>query len=264
MNTISKSGSQPTSNITSQQPRASFWRAETIGQKLTLGFLVILVLLAVSGVVAYIELARVGKNTTVMEDASMRAMSAAHLQRLAETSLLPVHDYILTGDPAAKAQFDKLSSEVDATVTELAGKPISRVTTSMSMSNDSTPAATSGMSMGGDSTATTTSGMSMGGNSTPTATSGMSMSSDTTSMTSTGLPSDQMVLLNSFNDKWMSVHDAAEKIFAISNPVANPDAVSQLKDMEASAESMSAYAESIHEVQMGNVSQSRTDRKSVV
>jgi methyl-accepting chemotaxis protein len=222
MNTTSLSG-QSKSGTASKQPRASFWRTETINQKLTLGFLVILVLLAVSGAVAYIELARVGKNTIVMEDASMRAMSASHLQRLAETTLLPVHDYILTGDASAKAQFEKEAAELDATVAELEGKA--------------------------SSTGTDTGGMAMG-NTNPT--------------TSTALSSDQVMLLGSFNEKWMSVHDGAEKIFAITNPVANSDAINQLKEMEASAESMSAYAESIHEVQMGNVSQSRISANETI
>ena len=217
MNTTGTSSSQMTMpDTSSKRPRVPFWRAETIGQKLTLGFLVILVLLAVSGVVAYVELSKVGTNTTVMEDSSMRAMSASHLQRLAQTSLLPVHDYILTGDPAAKVQFEKESTELDAIVAELEGKAGSADTSSMP-----------GMSMGDSTTA------------------------------STSLSSDQIVLLRSFNEKWRSEHDGAEKIFAITNPVANPEAISQLKEMEASAESMSAYAESIHEVQMENVTQSR-------
>lgn len=227
MNTIRTSDSRSASNTVPRHPRVSPLRAETIGQKLTLGFLVILVLLAVSGAVAYIELARVGKNTTMMEDASMRAMSASHLQRLSETTLLPIHDYILTGDPAAKAQFDKEATDLDGIVADLEGKAVS----------------------------TDTSGMSMGG-STPAA--------STTSTASTSLSSDQMVLLENFKEKWMSVHDGAEKIFAITNPVANPDAISQLKEMEASAESMSAYAESIHEVQMGNVSQSRMSANQTI
>ena len=67
--------------------RVPFWRAEMIGHKLSLGFLVILILLAASGVVAYIELAIVGKDTQKMENTSMQAMDASHLQRLSETVL---------------------------------------------------------------------------------------------------------------------------------------------------------------------------------
>src|SRR5512135_3071742 len=102
--------------------RPSLWRAETIGQKLTLGFLLILALLAASGLVAYIELSVVGQDTRTMENASMQAMSASHLERLAETSLIPLHDYLLTGDPSAKAQFDQVSSELDAEVAALQGQ----------------------------------------------------------------------------------------------------------------------------------------------
>src|SRR5215831_521811 len=99
MDTVRSSGRK-----SARRSSFSFWKMETIGQKLTMGFLVILILLAVSGAVAYVELARVGANATTMENSSMQAMSASHLQRLAEVSLLPVHDYLLTGDPAAKAQ----------------------------------------------------------------------------------------------------------------------------------------------------------------
>ncbi len=230
MNTVrTSSTNQAGSDTTAKRPRLAFWRAETIGQKLTLGFLVILILLAVSGAVAYVELSRVGANTSSMEDASMRAMSASHLQRLAETSLLPVHDYILTGDPAAKAQFEKDAAELDATIVELGGKPV-------------TP-----------STGNTMNGMNM---SAPNSMPGMSAS--------TPLSTDQLVLLQSFSDKWTDVHNGAEKIFAISNPVANADAIAQLKEMEAAAESMSAYAQSIHEVQMGNVSQSQASANKTI
>src|SRR5512140_3746087 len=103
--------------------RPALWRAETIGQKLTLGFLLILLLLAISGLVAYFELSVVGTNTRTMEEASMQAMSASHLERLAETSLIPIHDYLLTGDPAAKTQFDQVSSQLDAEVAALQGTP---------------------------------------------------------------------------------------------------------------------------------------------
>ncbi|HEX2696975.1 MAG TPA: hypothetical protein VHM28_04655, partial [Anaerolineales bacterium] len=63
------SGRDTLPGVSAKRSRTYFWRAETIGQKLTLGFLVILVLLAVSGAVAYVELAKVGANTTSMEDA---------------------------------------------------------------------------------------------------------------------------------------------------------------------------------------------------
>lgn len=222
MGTATTSSNNPnTSGTGSKRSWLALWRAETIGQKLTLGFLVILVLLAVSGAVAYVELAKVGTNASSMEDASMRAMSASHLQRLAETSLLSVHDYILTGDPAAKAQFEKEAADLDATVAELEGKPATTNSSNMVM---------------GDSNAT------------------QSMS----------LSSDQMVLLENFNEKWMDVHDGAEKIFAITNPIANADAIAQLKEMEAASESMAAYAQSIHEVQMGNVSQSQLSANKTI
>lgn len=198
--------------------RPAFWRAETIGQKLTLGFLLILVLLAASGLVAYFELSVVGKNTRTMEEASMQAMSASHLERLSDTSLIPVHDYLLTGDPAAKAQFDRVSSELDTEVAALQGTPSS-----------SASAAMPGMSTGDTGTTPTT----------------------------PKLSPEQSVLLQNFNDKWMAMHGQAEAIFKISDPVGNADAIAQLKAMEASANTMAAYAQSIHEFQMETVSRNQ-------
>lgn len=229
MATARTSANQTLPGSTAKRPGIAFWRAERIGQKLTMGFLVILGLLAVSGVVAYVELAKVGANTTTMENASSSAMLASHLQMYAESSLIPVHDYLLTGDPSAKPQFEQIASELDATVTQLGGQPISSSMPGMNMSQPST----SGMA-----------GMNMG--------------------TVEPLPADQMVLLQNFNTKWMTVHDGAEKIFNIPNPVGNTDAINQLKEMESAADSMSAYAQSIHEVQMGNVSQSQASANSTI
>lgn len=197
-----------------KRPRTSFWRAETIGQKLTLGFLVILVLLAASGAVAYYELATVGRDAKKMEDASMQAMDASHLQRLSETALLPVHDYILTADPMAKARFDKAAAELDTIITRL----------------------------GVQADATETSGMTM---------EGMAPSA------SIPLSSEQLGLLENFNDLWMNVRDRAEKIFDIPNPIGSQEAIDQLEQMEASAQSMAAFAQSIHVVQMESVSRSQ-------
>ncbi len=200
---------------TDKPARQPFWRAQTIGQKLTLGFLIILVLLAASGLVAYVELSVVGKDTRVMEDASMQAMSASHLERLSETSLIPVHDYLLTADPAAKGQFDQIASQLDAEVASLQGMPVT----------GSSSASASGMAMG-----------------------------STSGTTGTKLSPEQTVLLKNFTDQWMMMHDQAEAIFKIQNPVGNADGIAQLKSMEASADSMAAYAQSIHEFQMESVS----------
>lgn len=221
MTTLKASGNETVSRAAIKRPRTSIWRAETISQKLTLGFLVILVLLAMCGVVAYVELASVGKNTTMMENASMQAMSASHLERLSETSLIPVHDYILTADPSARGQFEKTSADLDSTVAQLSGKASATGTDAMGMGTSAAPG-------------------------------------------STALAPDQMVLLRNFDEKWKGVHDGAEKIFSITNPVGNQDAITQLKEMEASVESMAAYAQSIHEVQMGNVSQSQVEANATI
>ena len=191
--------------------RMFLWRAETIGQKLTLGFLVILVLLAIIGVVAYIQLVTVGNDTRAMEDASMLAMSASHLQRLSESALSPVHDYLLTGNPAARERFDKLAAELDGEIAALKGE-------SMGMS-------------------------------------GMAMDNATESMMM--LPAGQMLLLVEFNTTWMKMRAGAESIFEVSNPVGNQDAIDQLEEMKVFANSMGAYAQSIHIFQMENVTDSQ-------
>ncbi len=208
------SGSPNTPQTVIARPRASVWRAETIGQKLTLGFLVILVLLAASGAVAYYELATVGRDAKKMEDASMQAMDASHLQRLSEATLLPIHDYILTADPTARARFEKAAAELDTIITRLGVRVSSTEMSGMTME-------------------------------------GMAPSE------SIPLSSDQLGLLENFNDLWMNVRDRAEKIFDIPDPVGNPQAIDQLEKMEASAQSMAAFAQSIHVVQMGSVSRSQ-------
>ena len=242
MNSANSSSQETIVQHPAAKPKSTpFWRAETISQKLTLGFLVILILLAISGVVAYVELASVGKNTTTMENASMLAMSASHLERLSETSLIPINDYVLTGDPAAKANFEKTAAELNATVVNLGGKPVSPPASDASMPS---PTQAGGMDMGS-----------------PTQASPMAMPStaQTSGMPMSGvsLSADQMVLLDNFNQRWMEVQVGAEKILAIPNPTMNPDAITQLKSLEAKSESMAAYAQSIHEVQMGNVSLNR-------
>ena len=71
------------------------------------------------------------------------------------------------------------------------------------------------------------------------------------------LSSDQLMLLGNFNDLWVKVRAGSESIFEISDPIGNQKAMDQLKEIEASAQSMAAFAQSIHAVQMGNVSRSR-------
>jgi len=210
------------------RPRSSFWRAETIGHKLTLGFLIILLLLAASGAVAYFELATVGKDAKRMEEASMQAMDASHLERLSETTLIPIHDFILTGDPNAKANFEKAASELDGILTEL-GLQVN--------STDASGMTSSGMTMGSTTTSTS-----------------MVLS----------LSTEQLGLLKNFNDLWMNVREKAEAIFTIPDPVGNQQAIHQLEEIEASAQSMSAFAQSIHVVQMESVSRTQDQANATI
>jgi methyl-accepting chemotaxis protein len=152
-------------------------------------------------------------------------MSASHLEQLAETGLIPVHDYLLTGDPSAKTQFNQTSSQLDAEVAALQGKP-----------STSSGAAMPGMSTGDVATAQTT----------------------------TKLSPEQSVLVQNFHDMWMEMHDQAEAIFKISDPVGNADAIAQLKAMEASANTMAAYAQSIHEFQMETVSRNQDSVNAII
>ena len=207
-----------------QRPRARFWRAETIGQKLTLGFLIILVLLAASGAVAYFELATVGRDAIAMEDASMQAMSASHLQRLSETSLIPVHDFILTGDPAAKDRFNKTAAELDAMLAQMSGKTAA--------------APMSGMA-------------------------GM----DTTAQAQTQptvMSPEQMGLLANISDLWTNVRAGSQSVLDLPDPVGNQKAMAQLEKLEASAQSMSAFAESIHVAEMESVRRTRESANATI
>ena len=242
-------GTQKTVQTKKVRSRPSLWQAETIGQKLTLGFLVILILLTTSGVVAYVELVTVGNYTKRMEIASMQAMDASHLERLSETVILPIQNYILTGDPMAKAQFDKSTNDLGAIVTELGGN-VPAMQTSSSTTGDMGGATTTDMTTGASNSGATTTDSSMAG---------MPSSSQ-----SIPLPSGQQGLLTNFIELWTNVHGKAENIFTIPNPVGNQDAINQLKDIEASSQSMAAFAQSIHTVQMDNVSQSQIQANAII
>lgn len=222
MTTSRHSGDPTLVRTVIQRPRARFWRVETIGQKLTLGFLIILVLLAASGAVAYFELATVGRDAIAMEDASTQAMSASHLQRLSETSLIPVHDFILTGDPAAKDRFNKTAAELDAMLAQMSGK------------TDAAPM------------------------------SGMAGTDMTAQSEPTVLSPEQMGLLANINDLWTNVRAGTQSVLDLPDPVGNQKATAQLEKLEASAQSMSAFAESIHVAEMESVRRTRESANATI
>jgi len=236
MTTTRISSGQDVTRIAARPTRTPFWRAETIGQKLGLGFLVILLLLALSGVVAYYEMSSVGLDAAAMENASMQAMEASHLQRLSETVLLPVHDYVLTGDPAARDRFDKSAAELEAILTEFGVQP--------------------------DTAASTGSTSGMEGMATPVSTvapmEGMNQSGPM------ALTPEQLTLLGAFNDLWTSVRAGAQSILEMPDPLGNEQVLRQLEGLEASAQSMAAFAQSIHLAEMQSVRLSRESANTAI
>ncbi len=266
METVQTKAVQKTQIIRPARP--SFFRAETIGQKLTLGFLVILLLLTITGTVAYVELVTVGRNAQKMETSSMQAMDASHLERLSETVLIPIHDYILTGDPGAKAQFENSAAEFNATITELGGTAPAMQTSSVSNSSASQG---SGMTTNSTSTMSGMSGMATApATAVPAANNTSSGQMSSTTMADMGntmsvpLPPEQLGLLANISTLWGNVHSSAETIFNVANPVGNMDAINQLKSLEATSQSMVAYAESIHVVQMQSVTDNQNQANATI
>ena len=226
MATTRISGSRDVTQIAASPTRTPFWRAETIGQKLGWGFLVMLLLLALSGAVAYFEMSSVGRDAAAMENASMQAMEASHLERLSETVLIPIHDYVLTGNPSTRDQFSKTVAELEGILAEFGIQP-------------DTTAALSGME----------------GMATPVGTvapmEGMNQSGPM------ALTPEQLTLLGEFNDLWTGARAGAQSILDMPDPVGNEQALKQLEGLEASAQSMAAFAQSIHLAEMQSVRLSR-------
>jgi methyl-accepting chemotaxis protein len=151
----------------------------------------------------------------------------------------------------AKAQFDKSTNDLGSIVTELGGNVPALQTSSPT---------TGGMTTGGTTTTDMTTGTSTSGaTTTETPMTGMTSSSQPIP-----LSSGQESLLINFIDLWTNVHGKAENIFNIPNPVGNQEAINQLKDIEASSQSMAAFAESIHTVLMENVSQSQIQANTII
>ena len=251
MTTTKISDSQSGARTAVRLGRAPFWRAETIGQKLGWGFFIILLLLAASGTVAYFQLATVGRDTTSMEEASMQAMAASHLQRLSETILIPVHDYVFTGDPSARDRFNKTAAELGAILAQFGLQsdmpPISSMATPMS-------AATPMPDMAGMSTPMSTLSPPVG---TVAPMEGMSQSAMT-------LTPEQLTLLGEFNDLWRQVHAGAQSVFDTPNPADDQKALKQVEALEASAQSMAAFAQSIHLAEMQSVRLSRESANATI
>jgi len=241
MATMQTPTSHPSSRMTLARARAPFWRAETIGQKLGWGFLMLLAVLAVYGAVAYTALATVGTDVASMEADSMQAMEAAHLQRLSETALVPARDYVLTGDPDTKARFDKLAAEIDATIAQLGGD-------SMVMAVAPTQAgAMAGM-----------------GSTAPAVEAAPPQVEVMTSMNAIALTSEELELLMEVRSSWLSVRAGVEQIFQIPDPVGNQAAINQLAKLESLAERMAAFSQSIHLGGMKNVRLSRESANATI
>lgn len=85
-----------------------------------------------------------------------------------------------------------------------------------------------------------------------------------TDVASMPLSPEQLGLLANITGLWTNIHAGAESIFAIPNPVGNQQAISQLEKLEASAQSMSAFSESIHVAQMETVRLSRESANTTI
>ncbi|MFQ5923926.1 MAG: hypothetical protein ACE5M4_13875 [Anaerolineales bacterium] len=95
------------------------WRADTIRQKIVLGFFATLIFVVLQGAAALWGFTTVGSEVSHVQGDSMVAMTASHFQRLGEISLHPAKDYLLSGDPAAEERFTETSSELESTMAEL-------------------------------------------------------------------------------------------------------------------------------------------------
>lgn len=206
---------------TSESERPPFWRAERINQKLTLAFVALFAILAAYGAVTYLAFTRVERNVTDMESDSMLAMQAAHLQRLSETSLDPLRDYVLSGEPAAANRFQSIASDLAEIMTGM-GVPTAADASTEGMVMES-PAPTAAMEAMGPVT----------------------------------VSPEELGLLQELGGSWEQVLAGAQRIFAIPNPVGNDQALEELRGLQPMAERMSAFAESLHAKEMEDVRLSR-------
>jgi HAMP domain-containing protein len=210
------------------RPRPSFWRFETISQRLSLGFLLILLVLAGYGVVSYFGLSRVESDVTGMEAESMVAMEAAHLQRLSETVLLPVHDYLLTANPNARAQFEESAGQLDAVLVGLGGEGSAQMSGGMAGMGEASAADAA--------------------------------SSTESSPQAMVLAFEEMDLLAEVTVSWSRVRAGAEQIFDNPQPIGDQEAIRALAALEPESGRMAAFAESLHQGGMRDV---RLSRESV-
>lgn len=227
------------STIASQPapPRAPFWRPERIGQKLSLAFLLLLAILAGYGATTYLGLDSVQRNVTEMEADSMLAMQAAHLQRLSETSLVPVRDYVLTGDSAAEDRFHEIAVSLQTILGQMG--------VAVSATSASEPSPNPEMAMG------TPAPAAEAVIETPVP------SPEMESMATFSLSPEELGLLQELGRSWSELLAGAGRLFAIENPVGDAQALEDLRSLQPMAERMSAFAQSLHEVGMRDVRLSR-------
>ncbi len=167
----------------------------------------------------------------------MLAMQAAHLQRLSETSLVPVQDYVLTGDSAAKGRFN----EIAANLQDILGQ----MGVAVSAMPSAEPSPNSEMAMG-----------------TPAPSAEIVLatpapSTEMESMASFTLSPEQLGLLQELGRSWSELVAGAEQVFAVEDPIGDKQALEDLRSLEPMAGRMSAFAQSLHEVGMRDVRLSR-------
>ncbi len=188
--------------------------------------MLLFLILAGYGAVTYLGLRQVEKNFTDMEVDSMLAMEAAHLQRLSETSLLPLGDYLRTGAPDAKDRFEVIALDLQGIMGQM-GVPVRAM-------SSADPGAMPGMIMETPAPAATMEDMG-----------------------SFALSPEEMGIVESMGSAWSSLLAGAERIFAIEDPVGNEQAQDELSSLQPMAERLSAFAQGLHAEEMKDVRLSR-------
>jgi methyl-accepting chemotaxis protein len=78
------------------------------------------------------------------------------------------------------------------------------------------------------------------------------------------LTPEQLTLLGEYSDLWRQVHAGAQSVFDTPNPADDQKALKQVAALEASAQSMAAFAQGIHLAEMQSVRLSRESANAII
>ncbi|MBI5299147.1 MAG: HAMP domain-containing protein, partial [Deltaproteobacteria bacterium] len=90
-----------------------------IGMKLVLGFGTGIILLIILGSFTYYALTRTGKGTDIIHKRALDMETVADLQILSSQFVMPVNDYIITGNAKYKGEFDNLEGKLAAQIAKI-------------------------------------------------------------------------------------------------------------------------------------------------